>query len=76
MYLLEEKMPAFYGIFFSQKISCIIVKNYYTASYRNKNFTSYLIKMTTLTLHQSFEDIKHLQGDLEFWLARELMPLL
>jgi DNA-damage-inducible protein D len=32
--------------------------------------------MTNLTLHQSFENSKHTQGELEFWLARELMPLL
>ncbi|MDR0281898.1 MAG: hypothetical protein LBI53_00830 [Candidatus Peribacteria bacterium] len=32
--------------------------------------------MHDLTLHQSFEGSKHIQGDLEFRFARELMPLL
>lgn len=32
--------------------------------------------MNDLTLHQSFENSKHMHGELEFWLARELMPLL
>ncbi len=32
--------------------------------------------MHDLTLHHSFEGSRHVQGDLEFWLARELMPLL